>query len=394
MSLVKKIKTKVSKLNEDIIKVRRHIHQNPELSFKEKKTSSYVQSLLKEHGIKFKSGYCKYGIVAEVKGASKGGLVYLRGDMDALPITEKNKVPYISKNPGVMHACGHDAHTAMLLGSALTLNSLKFELKGTYRFVFQPGEEQLPGGASIMLKDGAIKNPSKAKIFGQHVHPPLEAGKVGFHPGEYMASADEIYIEIVGKGGHAALPLKFIDTIMVSAEVVSAMHKIISRYSDPKVPAVLSFGKINSKGGATNIIPDSVVLAGTLRTMDEKNRARLKKVIKQVATNTAKAYGARAKVNIKHGYPTLKNDVALTESAITNAKKYLGEKNVVRLDKRMTAEDFSFYSQIMPACFYRVGTGNAKKGITSPVHTPTFDIDESALATGVGMMSYLATKST
>ena len=394
MSLVKKIKSKVASLNDELIKVRRHIHQNPELSFKEKETSHYVQDLLKRNGLKYKTGYCKHGIVAEVKGARKGSVVYLRGDMDALPIQEENKVTYASKKPGIMHACGHDAHTTMLLGSALTLNSLKSELKGTYRFVFQPGEEQLPGGASIMLKEGAIKNPSKAKIFGQHVHPPLEAGKVGFHPGEYMASADEIYIEIVGKGGHAALPLNFIDPVMVTAEVVSALHKVISRYSDPKVPAVLSFGKINSKGGATNIIPESVVIAGTLRTMDEKNRERLKKVIKQIATHTAKAYGAKAKVNIKHGYPTLKNDVPLTEAAMDHARKFLGSKNVVLLDKRMTAEDFSFYSQIMPACFYRVGTGNAKKGITSPVHTPTFDIDESALATGVGMMSYLATMNT
>ena len=394
MSLIKKIKSKVATLNDEVVKVRRHIHQNPELSFVEKETSNYIQGLLKEKGIQFKKGYCKYGIVAEIKGAKKGKVVYLRGDMDALPIKEENKLSYVSNNPGVMHACGHDAHTAMLLGSALTLQSLKSELRGTYRFVFQPGEEQLPGGASIMLKEGAIRNPSKAKIFGQHVHPPLEVGKVGFHPGEYMASADEIFIEIIGKGGHAALPLKFTDTIMVSAEVISAMHKIISRYSDPKIPTVLSFGKINSKGGATNIIPESVVIAGTLRTMDENNRTRLKKIIKQVATLTAKAYGAKAKVKIKHGYPTLRNDVQLTESAISHAKKYLGDKNVVRLDKRMTAEDFSFYSQIMPACFYRLGTGNAKKGITSPVHTATFNIDEAALATGVGVMSYLATQNT
>jgi len=301
--------------------------------------------------------------------------------MDALPISEENKVPYASKNKGVMHACGHDAHTTMLLGSAFVLNKLKTQLKGTYRFVFQPGEEQLPGGASIMLKEGAIKNRSNSKIFAQHVHPPLEAGKVGFHPGEYMASADEIFIKIIGKGGHAALPLNFIDPVMISAEVVSALHKIIGRYSDPKIPAVLSFGKINSQGGATNIIPKSVSIAGTLRTMDEKNRANLKKMIKQVATNTAKAFGGKAQVKIKHGYPTLKNDIPMTVAAIDHAKAFLGEDNVIQLDKRMTAEDFSFYSQVMPACFY-------------PVHTPTFDIDETALLTGVGVMSYLATQNT
>lgn len=392
MGLVTDIKREADKLSQELLEIRRHLHAHPELSFEEKETSAYVQEHLKKHSIKFKAGYCKYGIVAEIKGARKGGLTYLRGDMDALPITEKNKVLYKSKNPGVMHACGHDVHTTAVLGAAIILNKLKSKLQGTVRVIFQPGEEKHPGGASIMIKEGAIKNASKAKIYGQHVHPPLEVGKVGFHPGEYMASADEIYIDIIGKGGHAALPANFIDPIMVSAEVLSGLHKVVGRYSDPKVPTVLSFGKIWSDGGASNVIPDKVHLVGTFRTMDEKNRKHLHKVIADIAKSISKGYGAKAKVNIRYGYPTLYNNEPLTLRAMESAKDYLGEKNVVHLPQRMTAEDFSYYTQMMPACFYRLGTGNERKGIISPVHTPTFDIDEKALVIGTGLMAYLGAK--
>lgn len=390
MDLIKLIKKEVANLSTDLLGIRRHLHMYPELSFEEVNTSLYIQERLKDQGIKYTSGYCKYGIVAEIKGKQKGPLTYLRGDMDALPILEKNKVSYKSKTKGIMHACGHDVHTTCVLGAAMILHKLRAHLKGTVRVIFQPGEEKHPGGASIMINEGAIKNAKKAVIYGQHVHPPLQVGKVGFHPGEYMASADELYIDIIGKGGHAALPLNFIDPIMVSAEVVSALHKVISRYSDPKVPSVLSFGKIWSDGGATNVIPTKVSLMGTLRTMDEDNRKALHKAITQIATHTAKAYGARAKVNIRHGYPTLYNDETLTLNAMNTARAFLGKENVVLLDKRMTAEDFSYYTQMMPACFYRLGTGNVAKGITSSVHTSTFDIDEDALAIGVGLMTYLA----
>ena len=389
MTLISAIKKETEKQFETLVDMRRHLHMYPELSFQEKETSNYVTNILDEHGIKYTAGYCKYGIVAEVKGRNKGKLIYLRGDMDALPIQEKNKVTYKSKREGIMHACGHDVHTTSLIGAAVILHKLRDKLSGTIRFVFQPGEEKHPGGASIMIKEGAIKNAKKARILGQHVHPPLEVGKVGFHPGEYMASADEIYIDIIGKGGHAALPTNFIDPIMISSEVISALHKVVSRYSDPKIPTVLSFGKIWSDGGATNVIPEKVHLQGTFRSMDEKNRVHLHKVIKDVVKHTCKAYGGKVKTNIRYGYPTLVNDVAMTNQAMQHAKEYMGDKNVVELPKRMTAEDFSYYSQMMPACFYRLGTGNKRKGITSPVHTPTFDIDESALATGAGLLAYL-----
>ena len=291
-----------------------------------------------------------------------------------------------------MHACGHDVHTANILGAAIVLNRLKKSLKGTYRIIFQPGEEKMPGGASVMIKEGAIKNAKQSSIIGQHVHPPLEVGKVGFHPGMYMASADEIYLEIIGRGGHAALPQDFIDPVMVSAQVLTALQTVVSRHSDPKVPAVLSFGKIYSDGGATNVIPKKVTIHGTLRTMDEDNRKVLQKAITDIVKNTCKAHGAKAKVNIVHGYPCLVNDPQLTHQCMDFAKQYMGAKNVVTLPKRMTAEDFSYFSQMMPSCFYRLGTGNAKKGIASPVHTPTFDIDEGALKTGVGLMVYLAVR--
>ena len=385
-----KIKRLVKKRSRDILDIRRHIHAHPELSYVEKNTNAFIRSWLDEAGIKYKSGYCKYGIVAEIKGAKPGGITYMRGDMDALPILEANDVSYKSKFDGIMHACGHDVHSTCVLGAALILNEIREELPGTYRFLFQPGEEQLPGGASIMIKEGAIKNARTAKIFGQHVHPPLEAGKVGFYPGEYMASADEIFVEVIGKGGHAALPQDLVDPIITTAHILTGVQAVISRNSDPKVPSVLSFGKIESDGGATNIIPDKVMLKGTLRTMDETNRYKLHRHIKSSIQQIAKGFGAKAKVNIKVGYPTLVNDAELTHQSMENARDYLGKNNVVLLDKRMTAEDFSYYSQMMPACFYRLGTGNIKRGITSGVHTPTFDIDESALDVGVGLMAYLA----
>ena len=393
MNIKTSIKKKVRLFHNDFVQIRRHIHSHPELSFKEKETNAFLVEKLKENNINFKSGYCKYGIVAEIKGKKKGkGITYLRGDMDALPIQEENKVSYKSRIDGVMHACGHDVHSTCVLGSAIVLNELKDQFAGTVRFLFQPGEEQLPGGASIMIKDGAIKNAKSATILGQHVHPPLEVGKVGFHKGQYMASADEIFIEVIGKGGHAALPNDCIDTILVASQIISQLHTIVSRYADPKIPTVLSFGKINSDGGATNIIPDKVHIRGTLRTMDEKNRKHVSEIIKSMTKSIAKAYGARAKVLIKYGYPCLFNDHILTDQMMEAATQYLGKENVVYLEKRMTAEDFSYYSQMMPACFYRLGTGNKKKKINSPVHTSTFNIDEEALQVGVGLMSYGALK--
>lgn len=392
MLVKNEIKKRVRKLYPELVEIRRHLHAHPELSFQEKNTSAFIRARLDEYGISYTDGYAGYGIVAEVKAAKKGRTVYLRGDMDALPIQEVPGRPYGSRNKGLMHACGHDVHTCCVLGAARILNEIKDHLRGTIKIIFQPGEEKLPGGASIMIKEGAVKAHKGSVIYGQHVHPPLEVGKVGFHPGEYMASADELYIRVKGKGGHAALPQNCVDTILVGAQVVNALHHVVSRYSHPMVPTVLSLGKINSKGGATNIIPDELEIAGTLRSMDEENRTRLHKIIRQVVKNTAAAYGATARATIKYGYPTLKNDEVLVSRSMDYAADYLGKKNVVLLEKRMTAEDFAYYSQMMPACFFRLGTGNPSKGITAPVHTPDFDIDEEALKIGVGLMAYMAVR--
>ena len=390
MELKKLIYKKARELYPRLVEIRRHLHRNPELSYEEEKTSAYVRSVLDAHGIKYKSGYCKHGIVAEIKGAGKGKIVYLRGDMDALPIKETSDHDYVSTVEGVMHACGHDVHTTCVLGSALILNELKDHIKGRVRIVFQPGEERLPGGASIMIKEGAITNVKSSVMYGQHVHPPLEVGKVGFHPGEYMASADELFIEVTGKGGHAALPQDCVDTILVASQIVVGLHHLVSRYANPLVPTVVSIGKINSDGGATNIIPEKVHMMGTMRSMDEENRFKLHEDMKRFCRNTARAYGAKAKLTIKVGYPTLKNNPDLVEMSMDFAREYLGEDNVVYLPKRMTAEDFAYFSQMMPCCFFRLGTGNEARGIVHPVHTSRFDVDEKALEVGTGLMTYMA----
>ena len=376
---------------EDIVKYRRHLHQNPELSFREVETGNFIQKVLEGHKIKFSANWAENGIVAMI-GNEDEKCFALRADIDALPILEENEVSYRSKNEGVMHACGHDVHTASLLGTAMILKNIENELDGCVKLVFQPGEEKLPGGASILIKEGVLDNPSPLGIAGQHVHPPLEAGKLGFRPGKYMASADEIRIKVIGKGGHAALPHECIDTLLLASKIIINLQDIVSRNANPHIPTVLSFGKINSEGGATNVIPDVVNIEGTFRTMNEEWRYEAHKKIKLIAENTAKAFGGICEVDIKIGYPCLHNNPDLTDLARTFAIDFLGENNVVELPMRMTSEDFSFYSQKIPACFYRLGTRNEKKGITSPVHTPTFDIDESALLTGAGFMAYLAYK--
>lgn len=391
MMLQEKIKKLAKSYFKDTIKIRRHLHQYPELSFQEEKTGRYIAEQLKALKIPHQHGCAVNGVVGLIKGKNPTKkVIALRADIDALPIEEANKVRYKSKNKGVMHACGHDVHTASLLGAARILNQLKKEFEGTIKLIFQPAEERLPGGASIMIKEGVLENPKPRSIFGQHVHPPLEAGKVGFRPGMYMASADELYLTIKGRGGHGALPHECIDPILISAHIITALQQLVSRHSNPTMPSVLTLGKINSIGGATNIIPNEVQLEGTFRTMDEKWRKAAHKFMRKIGKNLAKAMGGACDFNIVKGYPALVNHPKLTQNAKQNAIDFLGAKNVVDLPIRMTAEDFSYYSQEMPACFYRLGTGNKKKGITSPVHTNTFDIDEQALELSIGLMAWLA----
>ncbi len=385
-----KIKQIAKGIHSTIIANRRHLHQHPELSFHEFETQKFVEQQLKSIGITDFERVANTGIVALIKGKNPTKkVVALRGDMDALPITEENKTDYTSQNIGVMHACGHDVHTSSLLGAAAILFQLKEEFEGTIKLIFQPGEEKLPGGASLMIKENVLKNPTVNNIFGQHVMPFLPVGKVGFRPGLYMASTDELYVKVIGKGGHGAMPHLNIDPVLISAHIITSLQQIVSRNANPIIPSVLSFGKVIANG-ATNVIPNEVYMEGTFRTLDEKWRAEAHTKMKLMAEMIAESMGGICEFEIRKGYPFLKNDSALTERAKNYAVEYLGKENVVDLDIWMAAEDFSYFTQELPACFYRLGTRNEERGITSSVHTPTFDIDENALEIGAGLMAWIA----
>lgn len=386
----KKIKEISSSIFAEIVEIRRHIHANPELSFEEYNTSNYIQHVLSSYGIAFTKGWVKTGVIAHIKGKNPDKrVIALRADMDALPITESNKTSYTSKNIGVMHACGHDVHSASMLGTAIILHQLKDEFEGTIKIIFQPGEEKLPGGAKLLIEEGGLKDPDAELIIGQHVFPEMEQGKVGFRSGMYMASTDEIHLSVKGKGGHAALPHQYNYTTLAAAEFMVNANAVFESSSTETSKAVLAFGKIIANG-ATNVIPEEVKIEGTLRTLDEKYREKMHQLLHSEAEKISVKYACKLELDIKKGYPVLVNNEALTEVCIQSAKKYLGNENVGSLDIRMTAEDFAYYSQQIPACFYRLGTGNKEKGITSPVHTSTFDIDERSLENGCGLMAYIA----
>jgi amidohydrolase len=388
--MINRIREQAEKHFPELQAIRHHIHSNPELSFQEYQTAAFISGKLTEWGIRHDTEVAGTGIVAYIEGKDAGKhCIALRADMDALPIMEANETPYRSKNDGVMHACGHDVHSTCLLGAAKILNELKQEFRGTVKLLFQPGEEKHPGGASLMIKAGVLENPKPSAIFALHVYPHLPSGTAGFRAGQYMASADEIYITIEGKGGHAALPHQTIDPIAIAAQVITGLQQIISRKSNPLIPSVITFGKI-AGGFATNVIPDKVEILGTLRTMDEKWRYEAHKWIKDITEQTCAAYGAKATVEIPIGYPSLFNDPHLTLQTETWAREYVGAPNVHTLDMRMAAEDFSFYTHHVPGCFFRIGTNKNNEGFTAPVHNAHFDIDEDAIKTGVGLMSWIA----
>ncbi|MBA3900631.1 MAG: amidohydrolase [Bacteroidetes bacterium] len=391
--LINKVKELSAAYLQEVIQIRRHLHEHPELSFEEHKTAAFVSRKLSEYRIPHTTGIVKTGIVALIEGKNPSKkTVALRADLDALPIKEANEVSYKSKNEGVMHACGHDVHTASLLGAAKILNELKGQFEGTIKLIFQPGEEKLPGGASLMIKEGVLENPKPDAIFGQHVFPTMEAGKVGFRPGMYMASTDEIYVTVKGKGGHAAMPEHYNNPIYIASEILLALQEQFmhpDKKQVPDIPTVLAFGKFMAEG-ATNVIPDEVKIEGTFRTMDEKWRAEAHQLMMATAKKVAEEMGGSCEFNIMLGYPFLNNHSETTLKAIQSAEVFLGKENVEKLDLRMTAEDFAFYAQHVPACFYRLGTANKAKGITSGVHTATFNIDEKALETGMGLMAWLA----
>ena len=386
-----KIQELAANIFNDVVGYRQHIHANPELSFKEFETSLFIKDKLKKWGIEY-TDCANTGVVGLIRGNQPSDkVIALRADMDALPIHEANDKPYRSKNHGVMHACGHDVHTSSLLGTAHILNQMKDEFGGTIKLIFQPAEELLPGGASIMIKEGVLENPKPDYIVGQHVMPLIDAGKVGFRSGIYMASTDELYVTVTGKGGHGAQPHQNIDPVLIASHIIIALQQIVSRNADPRTPSVLSFGKVNANG-ATNIIPNEVKIEGTFRTLDEGWRDEAHKRMKKMAEGIAESMGGSCDFDIHRGYPFLINEEKLTANARAFAEEFLGKDNVVDLDIWMAAEDFSFYSQVTDACFYRLGTGNAAKDTQYSVHTPRFDIDEDALKISTGLMAYIALK--
>jgi len=377
------IKSKCDAYFDEVVAIRRQLHQHPELSFCEKETAELIKRCLASRNIEFQSDIAGTGVVATIKGASVRPTIALRADMDALPIHETTDLPYRSVNEGVMHACGHDAHTAMLLGTAFILNDLRDKFSGTIKLVFQPGEEKLPGGASLMIKEGVLDDVDL--IIGQHVYPDLPCGEVGFHAGPYMASSDEVNITVKGRGGHAAKPAERDNALLAAAKIVSKLSEL---YSEKGGDVVLAFGSFIADG-TYNVIPSEVNLKGTIRTFDEEKRKALKDNILKVSKAIASEYGCEAEAFIEQGYPSLKNDVKLTEKCAAFAKEILGEDKVKELPQLMTAEDFAWYSQKVPACFYRLGTSNPEKGIKAKQHTSDFNIDENAMKIGMGTITYL-----
>ena len=331
------------------------------------------------------------GVVGIIEGKRSDRVIALRADMDALPIQEENDLPYASTIPGVMHACGHDVHTTCLLGAARILHALRNEWDGTIKLVFQPGEEKNPGGASLLINEGVLENPAPSAIYGLHVHPLLEIGKMSFASGKVMASADELYITVRSKGGHAAKPYLTADTVLTASQIVVALQQVVSRNNNPFSPSVLSICSMQG-GYTTNVIPSELKMMGTFRAMDEGWRFEAHRRIREIVEQVGKACGAEVELEISVGYPSVVNDHALTQHARALAEEMIGTEMVEETELSMGAEDFGYYSQKIPGCFYRLGTGNKSMGIVSGVHTPTFNIDESAIQTGIAMMAYLGVK--
>ena len=386
-SLKDVIKDRAAALAPELSAIRRHLHTHPELSFKETETAAFVTKQLQDLGLA-PYAVAGTGVVALIEGRPGGPVVALRADMDALPILELSEVAYKSQNPGVMHACGHDVHTTCLLGAARLLTEQRAHFQGTVKLLFQPGEELLPGGASLMIRDGVLENPKPAEVLGQHVFPRLPVGQIGVRSGRYMASTDELYLRIKGQGGHGAMPELNLDPVLVAAHLIVAAQQIVSRRANPKMPSVLSFGKVIANG-ATNVIPDEVYIEGTFRTLDEAWRTEAHQHLRQLCEGLAASMGAVCELEIRRGYPCLDNNPAVTARVRAAAEAYLGPENVIELDQWLAAEDFAYFSQAAPACFYRLGTRAHDGRFAASVHTPIFDIDEQALSIGAGLMAWL-----
>jgi amidohydrolase len=388
--MINKIKNLSHDFYKEAIKIRQHLHKYPELSFNETKTSAYISGKLEDFGIPYKKGYARNGIIARIEGKNPGKkTIALRADMDALPVQEKNDLEFISKNKGVMHACGHDVHMTCLLGASAILNQVRDEFEGTVILIFQPAEEYLPGGAKQMLEEGALDGSEPDAILALHVQPDLPAGVVGFRPGKYMASTDEIYITVRGKGGHGAMPFQLIDPVLIASHLIVSLQQIVSRGANADTPTVLSFGKVIANG-ATNVIPDRVKIEGTFRTMDEEWREEVHHRIIRMSKDLSKSMGGDCDIEIRKGYPVLINNVELTKKSRNLAKKYLGKESVLDLGIRMTAEDFAYFAQKYPGCFFRLGVGFAGEEKPAGLHSSSFMVNEKSVETGMGLMAWLA----
>ena len=383
-----KIKALAKNYADEFISVRRHLHQNPELSYKEFETSKFIQNYLAQLGISFQV-MGTTGVIGLIQGKNPTSrVIALRADMDALPILEENNIDYKSKNEGIMHACGHDVHTSCLLGAAKILDELKNEWEGTVKLIFQPGEEKNPGGASILIKEGVLENPAVQAIFGLHVHPSLEVGKLSFRTGKVMASADELYMTIKGVGGHAAAPHLCIDPILIASHLIIALQQLVSRRNNPQNPTVLSITAFNG-GNTTNVIPSEIKLKGTFRALNETWRFEAHQLIKQLVENLVTGMGGTVDLLIDVGYPCVFNNETLTGNAKTLAETLWGAENIGETEVRMGAEDFGYYTQKIPGCFYRLGTMNQAMGLTYGVHHSKFNIDEAAIEMGIATMAWL-----
>jgi amidohydrolase len=391
MNLKQQITELSQKYFKEIVEIRRHLHMYPELSYNEHETSRYIKEQLDKIGLSYQTVF-NTGLTGILRGSNPDKkTIALRADIDALPVEEKTELDFASKNPGKMHACGHDVHTASLLGTLKILNDLKDQFEGSIRFIFQPAEEKLPGGAQQLIKEGVLENPKPSVIIGQHVYPELPAGTVGFKPGPYMASSDEIFLTIKGKGGHGAMPHKITDTVLLASQVVTTLHQTINRLSPPNVPTVLSLGKFIANG-ATNVIPDIVEIEGTFRTMNEEWRTSAHEKIKNTIQSIVQNAGADCDIIIKKGYPVLINHEHYTSKSIQLSQELLGENNINLLEKRMTAEDFAYYCHEIPGVFYRLGTGNPLENNNPPLHSSNFMVDENSIQTGMSNMAWLAVR--
>jgi len=389
-NLKERIKMLSAEYSREIVALRRHFHQNPELSWEEFQTAEFICKKLEEYGIPFRKGIAGTGITGLIQGKQSGSAcVALRADMDALAVTEQNEVEYKSAFPGKMHACGHDVHMACLLGAAKILNEMKDRFGGSVKLIFQPSEETYPGGAIRMIQEGILENPRPDYILAQHVINTLDAGEIGLKGGPCMASTDEIFITVRGKGGHAATPDQVIDPILIASHIIVAIQQVVSRNADPLIPTVVSFGKIVGEGH-TNVIPDEVKIEGTVRTYDETWRLKVHELIRKLANSIGEGMGAHCDFRVSQGYPFLNNDILLTRRLEELATEYVGKDHVKEIEKRMTAEDFAYFAEKVPSCLYRLGIANQSKGISSNLHTATFDVDESSFKTAIGLMTWFA----